>query len=56
MIGYTEWLEQMLMELEPSEVCDTLTEKSPEWCEENCQYFSADCLKEYYRVCTGGAE
>ena len=51
---YTEWLEEIIVEAEPSWICED--SPCPEWCDENCGYASiqAECLRHLYEVSKGG--
>lgn len=48
--GYTEWLEKIIVMLEPVYLCEDTTDK--EWCEKNCKYDSiqAECLRHLYGI------
>ena len=54
--GYTEWLEKIIVMLEPVCLCEDTTDK--EWCEENCGHASiqAECLRHLYEVSKGGED
>ena len=47
--GYAEWLEKIIVMLEPEYLCEDTTDE--EWCEENCKYDSiqAECLRHLYK-------
>ena len=53
-LGYTEWLEKIIVEEEIVRLCEDTPDH--EWCEENCRYKSikADCLRHLYEVSKGG--
>ena len=48
--SYTEWLEKIIVMLEPEYLCEDTTDK--EWCEENCHYSSiqVECLRHLYKA------
>ena len=55
-VGYVEWLEKIIVMLEPEYLCEDTTDR--EWCEENCHYSSiqAECLRHLYEVSKGGGD
>ena len=49
--GYTEWLEEKLIETEPDILCDVVSDAVPEWCEGECDNLQSKCLRTCYEIC-----
>lgn len=51
--GYTGWLEEKLLECEPSILCSVVSNEQDEWCEKNCENMRPECLRKCYKICKG---
>lgn len=51
--GYTEWLEEKILECEPDILCDVVSEENEAWCENNCENMRPECLRKCYEIFKG---
>lgn len=49
--GYTEWLEEKLLECEPYILCGVVSAEDETWCETNCENMRPECLRKFYEIC-----
>ena len=48
---YIKWLEQRLIETEPSILCDVVATETNTWCEINCKNMKPECLRKCFEIC-----